>query len=348
MARPNTLTRSSSSTYTSLLGNDKMTGTHSSHSQSSCTTTMSTPPCSRHPSSLTLAVTLGWASNHTSLHPESKRWMSSRTGWRTQAKSALAKAKDDMARYYNQCRAPAPTFAPGDKVYLDSSDIRTTRPSMKLLHHCLGPYRVERSVGHFAYHLTLPHSMRQLHPVFNVVKLTPAPPDPIVGRHQTPPPPPELIDGEEEYVVEEILDSRMFWWKLQYLVKWKVYGIENNSWRYWDNLGNAAEVVADFHVRHPGAPRHICATAFGTIPFQLISRFSPAPASGWCSSRRGGDCKGNPLTLRTPLHTEHLCLLNTHAHWTPTLTERLHSSNACTHQTPIPTGCSPDRMPMHP
>ncbi len=40
-----------------------------------------------------------------------------------EAKSALMKVKDDMTKYYNQCRSPAPTFAPGDKVYLDSSDI---------------------------------------------------------------------------------------------------------------------------------------------------------------------------------------------------------------------------------
>ena len=30
-----------------------------------------------------------------------------------EARSALAKAKDDMARYYNRRRTPAPTFAPG-------------------------------------------------------------------------------------------------------------------------------------------------------------------------------------------------------------------------------------------
>ena len=116
---------------------------------------------------------------------------------------------------------PSPCFStvppPPHKPYLDSSDIQTTRPSMKLSHCHLGPYRVKCSVGRFAYRLTLSHSMRRLHPVFNVVKLTPAPPDPIVGRRRTPPPPPELIDGEEEYVVEEILDSRMFWRKLQYL-----------------------------------------------------------------------------------------------------------------------------------
>ena len=113
--------------------------------------------------------------------------------------------------------------------------------------------------------------MRCLHPVFNVIKLTLAPPDPITGRRCTPPPPPELVDSEEEYVVEEILDSRMFRRKLQYLVKWEGYGVENNSWEYSENLNNAAELVADFHARHPGAPCCIHTMAFGTIPFCPIS-----------------------------------------------------------------------------
>jgi len=63
-----------------------MTSTNSSHLQSSHTTTMFTPPCSRHPFSLTLAIILRWALNHTSLHLESKQWMSSQTGWRTHLK----------------------------------------------------------------------------------------------------------------------------------------------------------------------------------------------------------------------------------------------------------------------
>ena len=146
-----------------------------------------------------------------------------------EAKSALSKAKDDMAWYCNRRRIPAPMFAPGDDVYLDASDIQTTRPLKKLSHHCLGPFPVERQVRTNAYRLTLPPSMKRLHPVFNVVKLTPAPADPILGRRRPPPPPPELINGEEEYLVEEILDSRMFRRRLQYLVKWEGYGVEGNS-----------------------------------------------------------------------------------------------------------------------
>jgi hypothetical protein len=52
--------------------------------------------------------------------------------------------------------------------------------------------------------------MRCLHLVFNVIKLTLAPSDPIPSRDVPLPPPLELIDSEEEYIIEEILDSRMF------------------------------------------------------------------------------------------------------------------------------------------
>ena len=98
-----------------------------------------------------------------------------------EAKSALAKAKDDMAQYYNRRRSPTPSFSPGDMVYLDFEDIQTTRPSKKLSHRRLGPYPVERRVGKYTYRLVLPPPMRRLHLVFNIVKLTPAPDDPIVG-----------------------------------------------------------------------------------------------------------------------------------------------------------------------
>jgi len=99
-----------------------------------------------------------------------------------EAKSAIYKAQDDMKRYYDRRRTPSPVFNPGDKVFLDTSDIRTTCPSQKLSHRRLGPFVVEQWIGPMAYCLKLPHRMKQLHPVFNVVKLTPAPEDPITGR----------------------------------------------------------------------------------------------------------------------------------------------------------------------
>ena len=163
-----------------------------------------------------------------------------------EAKAALTKSKDDMARYYNRKRTPSTDYKPGDKVYLDASDIQTSRPSRKLSHQRLGPLSVVKKVGNSAYWLRLPLSMSRLHPVFNVVKLTPAPLDPIEGRCPHPPPLSEMIDGKEEWIVEEILDSKMMNRKLCYLVKWEGFGVEHNSWEPWDNI-HAPECVTDFH-----------------------------------------------------------------------------------------------------
>jgi len=50
--------------------------------------------------------------------------------------------------------------------------------------------------------------MRQLHPVFNIVKLSTALEDLIPGRKLQALLPPIVIDGEPEWEMEEILDSR--------------------------------------------------------------------------------------------------------------------------------------------
>ena len=60
----------------------------------------------------------------------------------SEARSALMKAKENMAWHYNQHRVPAPEYHIGDRVYLDASDIHTTRPSQKLAHHYLRPFTV--------------------------------------------------------------------------------------------------------------------------------------------------------------------------------------------------------------
>jgi len=153
-----------------------------------------------------------------------------------EAKAALAKSKDDMTLYYNRKRTPAAEFKAGNMVFLDASDIQTTQPSCKLSHGRLGPFPINSQVGNGAYRLRLPPLMGQLHPVFNVVKLSLAPVDPIPGCRTSLPPLPEIVDGEEEWVVEEILDSRMVNQKLRYLVKWEGFGVEHNSWEPWDNV----------------------------------------------------------------------------------------------------------------
>jgi hypothetical protein len=80
-------------------------------------------------------------------------------------------------------------------------------------------FEIVKRIGNGAYHLKLFRSMSCLHPVFNVIKLTPALSNPIPRCHPKPPPPPKTMDGEEEWVVEEVLDCKVINWKLQYLIK---------------------------------------------------------------------------------------------------------------------------------
>jgi len=93
--------------------------------------------------------------------------------------------------------------------------------------------------------------MKQLHPVFNVVKLTPALDDPITGCKTEDYPPPIVIDGEAEWEVEEILDSHWHQRRFQYLIKWKGYGCKHNSWESASEVF-APELTAEFHRKHPG------------------------------------------------------------------------------------------------
>ena len=115
-----------------------------------------------------------------------------------EAKSTICKAQNNMKRYYNRCRTPALAFNPGNKVFLNASDIRTTRPSQKLLHRWLGLFIVEWRIGPMAYCLKLLHWMKQLHPVFNIVKLTLAPDDLITGQKTEDHPLSIIINGEAE------------------------------------------------------------------------------------------------------------------------------------------------------
>jgi len=206
-----------------------------------------------------------------------------------EAKSAIRKAQKDMMWYYNRERTLAPVYKPGAQVYLDASDIKMTRPSPKLSHCRLGPFEIECQVGLLAYHLKLPHGMRQLHPVFNVVKLSATPEDPILERKPQAPPPPIVVDGEEEWEVEEILDSRWHRRRFQFLVKWEGFSREHNSWEVASDV-KAPDLVAEYYWKHPAAPRHIRRTDFDAI-FQPWNHCFKTQQP-W----RGGKCKGTPHT----------------------------------------------------
>ena len=88
--------------------------------------------------------------------------------------------------------------------------------------------------------------------MFHVSLLWKRHPDLIDGR-QPEPPDPVIIEDNIEWEVEEILDCRMRGQQRQYLVSWKGFGPQENSWEPINNLKNCEALVNQFNTRFPNA-----------------------------------------------------------------------------------------------
>jgi hypothetical protein len=170
-------------------------------------------------------------------------------------RSTLEEARKRYKRDFDKKTAPTPGFKVGDMVWLNRRNIETTRPSQKLDFKRFGPFKILKVVGESkaAFELKLPPQWR-VHPVFHASLLDPYRANKIEGRKQPAPPPPEIVNGEPEYEVESILDSKMKRNELWYLVDWKGYGPEERTWEPTKNLENAKEKIAAFHDRHRDKP----------------------------------------------------------------------------------------------
>jgi hypothetical protein len=71
-------------------------------------------------------------------------------------------------------------------------------------------------------------------------------------------PPPEIIEGEPEWEVEKIINSRLHGCnkKLQFLVRWKGFPPSEDSWVSEPDL-SAPDLIEDFYATHPRASREL-------------------------------------------------------------------------------------------
>ena len=114
-------------------------------------------------------------------------------------------------------------FKEGDWVWLEGHNLHLDHPSVKLSPKWLRPFKIKKVLSPVTYQLNLPVQWK-IHDVFHIDLLTPYQETDFHGPNFAQPPL-DLIDGEEEYKIEEILDSRQYGWghKVQYFIKWKGY-----------------------------------------------------------------------------------------------------------------------------
>jgi hypothetical protein len=173
---------------------------------------------------------------------------------RTQIAAAQARYQASADRH----RLPAPSIHVGDKVFVKAKFFRTTRPSAKLSEKNFGPFLIIAKPGTHSFTLRLPDTFRGVHPVFHISMLEPATPNTIPERIQSPPPQVE-VEGNLEYEIAAILDSKLdrrLKCGLKYFVQWAGYEgtDEETDWLPATELDHAQEIITDFHIRYPDKP----------------------------------------------------------------------------------------------
>uniref|UniRef100_A0A3B3H296 Gypsy retrotransposon integrase-like protein 1 n=1 Tax=Oryzias latipes TaxID=8090 RepID=A0A3B3H296_ORYLA len=144
------------------------------------------------------------------------------------ARQVLVRQQDRVKAAADRRRRPAPTYRPGQKVWLSTKDLNLHVPSRKLAPRFVGPFPVSKVINPAAVRLRLPRSLR-VHPTFHVSKVKPVVDSSLMPPSE-PPPPPRMVGGGPVYTVEKILAVRKRGRGRQFLVDWKGYGPEERQW----------------------------------------------------------------------------------------------------------------------
>ena len=190
------------------------------------------------------------------INPASKVLENVWTGIREHLREIMLKAQVWTVRWHDPKYGKQPQLKVGDLVMLDKRNMATRRPSKKLDHKKAGPFPITSVVGIPAFRVQLPEGS-QAHPTFQVQLLEPKRFSREDSRRKRPPIP-EPIDGEVNYVVREIVQSRWDNQKrrkpIDYFVIWEGYPDEEGTRETYDKLkGTAEEALQQFRAENPNA-----------------------------------------------------------------------------------------------
>jgi hypothetical protein len=182
-----------------------------------------------------------------------------RTAMQEEAATAIAIAQKAMSKHYDK-KHISPDFSTGYAfLRLGAGYSIPSVQKQKLAQQRLGPFKILEVVGKGkAYRLQLPPHYG-IHPVISVVHLEPSPApgsDPYMRPVPTNDTAPVVgPEGDPEWEIEAVVNKRTSKRgrkkKTEYLVRWKSYGPEWDSWYAEDDLPNAQEAIADYESNNP-------------------------------------------------------------------------------------------------
>ena len=164
---------------------------------------------------------------------------------------ALAAHRIMQGLMKNQVKSQFTPFEVNDKVWLEAQNLKRNVINPKFAPKQEGPFKITKVLSPLSYQLQIPRSWK-IHPVFHTSLLTPYKENEIHGRNFQEPPP-DLIDEEEEYEIERILKHCGTPKNHFYLIQWKGYTVEEDTWLWELDLEHAVEILDAYkrRVKHP-------------------------------------------------------------------------------------------------
>jgi len=153
-----------------------------------------------------------------------------------EAKVVLGKAQENMRRYADRHRAEAVGYKVRNLVLLSTKDLKwqiVGQHLEKLVEWFVGPYKIKAIISSNVVELELPATVK-IHLVVNVSQIKQYI-DQVDGQRKETPQP-VVIEGEEEWEVEKILNKRKIRGKDKFLVWWKGFIAEEDTWESRENL----------------------------------------------------------------------------------------------------------------
>ncbi len=157
----------------------------------------------------------------------------------------LKKMKQIIEAQINKHRRDV-IYEVNDWVWLFSRNIKTTKSCKNLKNKQLKLYQITVKVEIF-YHLRLSISMKQLHSMFSS-KLLHSYLDDLLSEQHSESFRSLTIENDEHWEIDDILNSRRYWDRIQYKIKWMRLD-RDDEWYYVDKeeFENSKEVLVEFH-----------------------------------------------------------------------------------------------------
>ena len=140
-------------------------------------------------------------------------------------------------------------FAKGDKVWLEAWNLKCLIINPKFAPKQEGLFTITKVLSPIVYQLRLPKTWK-IHPVFHASLLSPYRENGVHGKN-FPVPPPDLIDGKEEYKIKKIIRHRGPLPSQSFLIQWKGYSAEEDSWVPECALKHAKSALTSYKKLHP-------------------------------------------------------------------------------------------------